>query len=113
MNKSILTTIKRLLGIEEEYTHFDGELIAHINTQFMFLRQLGVGPIEGFSIEDATADWSDFCNEIQNYEAVKTYVHLKVKLIFDPPTSNAVIEAYNRTIAECEWRLKEAAEIHC
>lgn len=113
MNNSILTTIKLLLGIEESCKDFDAELIPLINTQFMFLRQIGVGPMEGFSIEDATLNWSDFINEIQNYEAVKTYIHLRVKLVFDPPSSSAVIDAYKEVIAECEWRLRDAAEIHC
>lgn len=112
MDKSILTTIKKLLGIEEEYTHFDADIIAHINTCFMFLRQMGVGPVEGFSIEGASEIWSDFIDEIQNFEAVKTYIHLKVKLIFDPPLSAAVIQAYKETIAECEWRLNGTAELH-
>lgn len=110
MNKSILTTIKKLIGIEEEDTTFDGEIIVQINTALMFLRQIGIGPIEGFSIEDASAEWSDFISEIQNFEAVKTYIHLKVKLAFDPPTQQTLLTSYNNTIAECEARLNLAAE---
>lgn len=113
MDKSILTTIKKLLGIEEEYTHFDMDIIAHINSVFMILQQLGVGPAEGFSIEDSTANWSDYIDDIHNFEAVKTYIHLKVKLIFDPPTSSAVIQAYKELIAELESRLNIAAETNC
>lgn len=114
MDKSILNTIKKLLGgIEADCTDFDSEIIAQINTAFMFLRQMGVGPVEGFSIEDSTAIWSDFITEIQNFEAVKTYIHLKVKLVFDPPASATVIQAYKETIAECEWRLNATAETNC
>ena len=111
--ESILTSIKKLLGIEEEYTHFDADIIMHINTTFMILKQLGVGPAEGFSISDATAVWSDFIADAQNFEAVKSYMAMKVRLIFDPPTSSAVAEALKQNIAECEWRLNAAAETPC
>lgn len=113
MNKSILTTIKRLLGIEEEYTHFDLEIITHINSTLMVLRQMGVGPIEGFSIEGSTEVWSDFIDEIQNFEAVKTYIFMRVKLAFDPPTSSSQTEIFKSTINELEWRLNATAETHC
>jgi hypothetical protein len=103
--ESILTSIKKLLGIEEEYEHFDPELIMHINSVFMILNQLGVGPSEGFYIQDANSVWTDYIPEGSNLESVKTYIHLKVKLIFDPPSSSTIIEAINRTISELEWRL--------
>ena len=112
MDTSILTTIKRLLGIEEEYTHFDTDIIVHINTVLMILRQMGVGPVEGFSIEDSTSIWSDFISEIQNFEAVKTYIYLKVKLVFDPPLSATVIASYEKVIAELESRLNMSAETY-
>lgn len=108
--ESILTSIKKLLGIEEEYTHFDQDLIMHINSVFMILNQLGVGPSEGFSIQDSKGVWGDFIPTGSNLEAVKSYIHLKVKLMFDPPSSSAVMEAINRTIAELEWRLNVAAD---
>lgn len=108
--ESILTSIKKLLGIEEEYTHFDPEIIMHINSVFIDLKQLGVGPSEGFAITDATDSWSDFTDDEVNYQAVKTYIYMKVKLIFDPPTSSAVIEAFNKRIAEIEFRLNVEAE---
>ena len=109
--ESILTSIKKMLGIVEEYEHFDIDIIIHINTVFMILTQLGVGPSTGFSIKDKTTVWSDFiAADDLRFEAVKTYIYLKVKLIFDPPSSSAVIEAYNRTINECECRLNIAAE---
>lgn len=108
--ESILTSTKKLLGITEEYEHFDADLVMHINTVFLNLAQIGVGPKEGFYIEDKTSDWSDFIGDATQLQAVKTYMYLKVKLLFDPPLSSAVIESTNRTIAELEWRLRLAAE---
>ena len=102
---SILTSIKKLLGITEEYEHFDADIIMHINTIFMILNQLGVGPANGFSIKDKSAVWSDYISDEENLEAVKTYMHLKVKLLFDPPSSSVVMECTNRMISELEWRL--------
>ena len=108
--ESILTSIKKLLGIEEEYDHFDPDIIMHINTVFMILNQLGVGPEEGFSIQDAESTWVDFMPAGSNLEAVKTYMHHRVKLMFDPPSSSAVMEATNRIINELEWRLNMAVD---
>lgn len=108
--ESILTSIKKLLGIAEEYEHFDSDLIMHINTVLMILTQIGVGPSEGFSIEDSTSEWVDFVPDINKIEAVKTYVHLKVKLLFDPPQNSSHIEAINRSISELEWRLNVAVD---
>lgn len=107
--ESILTSIKKLLGISEEYEQFDQDLIMHINSVFLILNQLGVGPSEGFFIYDDTAIWDDFL-EGANIELVKSYMYLKVKLLFDPPLSSAVIEANNRMISEFEWRLNVAVE---
>lgn len=103
--ESILTSIKKLLGITEEYEHFDADLIMHINSVFMILRQIGVGPAEGFHIEDKEAVWTDFLSDASGLEAAKSYMYLKVKLLFDPPISTPVTEAYNRMINELEWRL--------
>lgn len=108
--ESILTSIKKLLGIEEEYTQFDADIIMHINTVFLNLTQLGVGPVEGFFIEDDTAIWEDFIGDSNQLQAVKTYVYLKVKLLFDPPLSSSVTESMNRMIAELEWRLNVAVD---
>lgn len=104
--ESILTSTKKLLGITEEYTHFDADLIMHINSVFTILAQLGVGPKEGFRIEDELATWNDFLQtESVLLDSVKSYMYLKVKLVFDPPLSGTVMEAYNRMISELEWRL--------
>lgn len=108
--ESVLTSIKKLLGIQEEYTHFDTDIIIHINSVFMILTQLGVGPENGFSISDSTATWNDFIPGDSNLEAVKTYVYLKVRLLFDPPLNSAVIEAINRSISEFEWRLNVSVD---
>lgn len=108
--ESILTSTKKLLGITEEYEHFDKDIIMHINSVFLNLTQLGVGPEEGFFIEDETAEWTDFIDDNIQLQAVKSYIYLKVKLLFDPPLSSAVIESTNRMIAEFEWRLRLAAE---
>ena len=107
---SILTSIKKLLGITEEYTYFDADIIMHINSVFMILTQLGVGPSSGFSISDSSATWDDFAVDGQSVEAIKSYIHLKVKLLFDPPSSSAVIESMNRLISELEWRLNVAVD---
>lgn len=108
--ESILTSIKKLLGVSEEYEHFDPDIVMHINSAFMVLTQLGVGPAGGFSIEDDTSLWSDFLGDDSRFEAVKSYIHLKVKLLFDPPTNSAVIESINKSISELEWRLNVSAE---
>lgn len=108
--ESILTSIKKLLGIAEEYTQFDDDIIMHINSVFLNLTQLGIGPSEGFLIEDDTAAWDDFIGDSNQLQAVKSYVYLKVKLLFDPPLSSSVTESMNRMISELEWRLNVAVE---
>lgn len=108
--ESILTSIKKLLGITEEYEHFDADLILHINSVFMILTQLGVGSSDGFSIKDKDAVWTDFIADRKGLESIKSYVYLKVKLLFDPPLSSAVMEAMNRMISELEWRINVAAD---
>lgn len=109
--ESILTSIKKLLGITEEYQHFDADLIIHINSVFSILTQLGVGPSEGFFIEDDSATWYNFIPEGQNYESVKTFVQLKVRMLFDPPANSVVMESMNRIAKELEWRLQTEAEL--
>lgn len=109
--ESILNSTKKKLGIGEDYTHFDeGDLIDHINSVFADLAQLGVGPEEGFSIEDASAIWDDFLSDNVKLESVKTYMFMRLKLIFDPPQQSAVIASYEKQIEKYEWRLNVAAE---
>ena len=109
--ESILTSIKKLLGIEEDYDCFDADLIIHINSVFMILAQLGVGPEDGFIIEDADATWSDYLSdeELVMLSAVKSFIHLKVRLLFDPP-SGSVAEQINKLLGELEWRINISAE---
>jgi hypothetical protein len=105
MEMSILNSTKKILGIAEDYTVFDLDIITHINSAFSTLTQLGVGPAEGFMIEDATAVWSDFIGNDVQYNSVKSYVFLKVRQLFDPPTTSYLIAAYDKQIEELEWRL--------
>ena len=106
---SILTSIKKLLGITESCTDFDTDIIIHINTVLMTLNQLGVGT-EGFQIEDKNAVWSEFIKS-DKLAAIKSYVHLRVKLLFDPPLNSAIIEAIKESIRELEWRLNVRVEL--
>ena len=104
---SLLTSIKKLLGISADYTHFDADLIIQINSAFSALTQLGVGPAEGFEIQDASSTWSEFIDD-PRLNFAKTYVQIRVKLACDPPTSSALIESYNRQLDELTWRLTVA-----
>lgn len=105
---SILTSVKKMLGIVEEYEHFDADLIMHINSVLAILTQIGIGPPDGFMIEDKTVEWSEFIGESAELTMVKSYVFLKVKLLFDPPLSTAVLECYKTQISEYEFRLNIA-----
>lgn len=107
---SILTSVKKLLGIVEEYEHFDADLIMHINSVFMILTQMGVGPSEGFRIEDELTTWEDFLSGGPNLETVKSYMYLKVRILFDPPASSVVMESMNKMLSEMEWRMSVAVE---
>lgn len=107
---SILTSVKKIIGISEEDESFDTDLIIHINSVLMILNQLGVGPEDGFSITDKSAVWTDVIGDNKLIEAIKTFVGLKVRLIFDPPTSSAVLDSINKTISELEWRINVMVE---
>lgn len=101
---SILISVKKLLGIPAEHIQFDPDLIMDINATFNVLTQLGVGPEEGFSISDDSAVWTDFVDD-QRLNMVRTYVGLKVRMMFDPPTSGIVLESVKSLVSELEWRL--------
>lgn len=107
---SILQSVKKLLGIYPAYDVFDTDIIISINTAFMVLQQLGVGPDRPYTITGSDETWSDFSSEMADVEAVKTYIYLRVKLLFDPPTSGVLHEAVERQISEYEWRLLVQAE---
>lgn len=107
---SILISIKKLLGITEEDEHFDSDIVMHINSVFSILTQLGVGPDDGFTITDESSIWNDFIADTAKLNFIKSYVYLKVKLLFDSPLSSAVIDSINRQISELEWRIQVSAE---
>ena len=106
MDDSILNSIKKSLGITPEYTQFDPEIIMHINSVFMFLQQIGVGPSSTYSIESDSETWTDFFStaNINDVSAAKSLMFLKVKMLFDPPTIGSVNESYNKLIDELTWR---------
>lgn len=107
---SILTTIKKLLGLEEDYTDFDTDIIVLINSALMTLTQLGIGPNTGFVITGSTETWTSFLGTTKELEGVKAYIFMKVRTVFDPPTSATVLEALNKNILELEVRLNIQAE---
>ena len=111
ISDSILLSVKKMLGIPPEYEQFDPEIIIHINSVFSILTQLGVGSDKGFSIKDSTASWSDYIPEGKAVEDIKTYVYLKVRLIFDPPQSSAAIEAMKQLASEFEWRINVGVDV--
>lgn len=106
---SILNSVKKKLGIQEDYTHFDEDIIIDINSVFMILNQLGVGPDEPFTIEDEDAYWEDFIDNTR-IEAVKSYMYMRVRLMFDPPTSGFLVDSLKKQIDELEWRMLVQAE---
>jgi len=108
--ESILNSIKKMLGIAEDYDVFDTDIIIDINSVLSILTQLGVGPKTGFSISDASETWDMFIPEDPRLNDVKTYMYMKVRLLFDPPTSSAAISSMEKLISEFEWRLNVAAE---
>ncbi len=105
MERSILTSTKKILGVAENYTAFDLDIIMHINDGLSSLNQLGIGPIEGFAIEDDSAIWDDLILPLTQLSMVKTYIFIKTRMLFDPPTTSFLIDAMNKQIQEHEWRL--------
>ena len=105
MTDSILTSIKKLLGIVESDTSFDSELIMLINSALMVIMQEWYGMDHAFRIEDKTATWDDILGEDVDYEGIKQYIFLRVKLIFDPPNNSSVIEAMRKEMEDLEWRM--------
>jgi hypothetical protein len=110
MEESILKSTKKILGLAEDYIPFDLDVITHINAAFSILNQIGVGPVEGFAIEDDSALWSDYAVPLNQLTLVKTYVYLKVRSLFDPPSTSYLITAVNDQIKEYEWRLNTFRE---
>lgn len=108
---SILTSTKKVLGLDEGYTAFDLDVTTHINAAFSVLNQLGVGPEDGFFIEDATEEWEDFEVPANQLHMVKSYIYLKTRLLFDPPGTSFLIDAMKSQIEQFEWRLNMLREV--
>lgn len=106
MTDSILTSIKKLLGIVESDTSFDAELIMLINSALMVIMQEWYGVDHAFRIEGKSETWEDFLGETEtDYEGLKQYIFLRVKMVFDPPTNSSVIEAMKKEMEDLEWRM--------
>ena len=110
VESSILTSIKGLLGITSTDTNFDNEISIHINSAFMSLQQLGVGPSIGFYISSDEDVWEDILGERVDLEAVKTYIYLKVRLVFDPPQNSFLVDSIKNMITELEFRINAQVE---
>lgn len=110
MTQSILTSTKKILGLSDDYTPFDVDIVMHINSVFSTLHQLGIGPADGFMIEDKVPTWTDFLADDPRFNSVKTYVCLRVRLLFDPPTTSYLIDALKHQVEELEWRLNVVGE---
>lgn len=107
---SILDSTKKVLGLEPDYTPFDIDIVMHINSTLATLNQLGIGPAEGFAIEGKEETWEEFIGDSKQLNSVKTYVYLKVRLLFDPPATSFAIDAMQKQITEFEWRLNVQRE---
>lgn len=108
--ESILKAIKKLLGVSEEYHVFDQDIILHINSVLNNLQQIGVGPVGGFFITGEDEEWSEFTNDVTLLNSVKTYIYLRVRLLFDLPTTSFAIDAFQKQADMLEWRLNIQAE---
>lgn len=110
MSESILNGTKKILGIEESYTAFDADVLMHINSIFSVLNQLGIGPDNGFAIEDASSTWDDYLDGDLRLNSIKSYVYLRVRILFDPPMTAYLVTAMKEQIQELEWRLNVQRE---
>lgn len=110
VEESIFKSIKSLLGPDADYDVFDPDILIFINGTISTLTQLGIGPSDGFVVTGEDETWSDFLGDYKDLESVKTYIYLKVKLVFDPPANSTVMNAYNETCKELEWRLNVAID---
>ena len=110
MQDSILVTIRKLVCGDPYANHFDTDLLVHINACFSILNQLGVSREKGFVVTDETQNWGDYTADSIVLNLVKTYITLKVRLIFDPPLTSSVLEAMNKEISQLEWRLNVAVD---
>lgn len=112
MEESILNSIKQLLGPDSSYDVFDQDILIHINMALSILTQHGVGPSRGFRVEGPSETWEDFLGDSEHIDMIKTYVYMKVKMAFDPPSSSFVMSAMEDTCRELEWRMYIDAELN-
>jgi hypothetical protein len=112
MEDSILISTKKILGVGPDYTAFDADIITHINSTFSIIHQMGVGPVDGFMIEDDSAVWADLEMQQSQLNLLRTYVYLRVRMLFDPPTTSFLIEATNKQLQEYEYRLSYNREVY-
>ena len=110
VSESILLSVKKMLDLDKDYDVFDPELIIHINSVFGTLHQLGVGPEDQFRISGDSETWSEFDTEGEQTDEVKSYVYLRVRLLFDPPSSSFVLSSFQEQLKELEWRLNVKAD---
>lgn len=111
MTQSILDSTKKMLGLATDYTVFDLDVITHINTVFSVLTQLGIGPERGFSIEDSSTTWDEYLDGNKLLSTIKSYVYLRVRILFDPPSAGYVLTAIENQIKELEWRINMEHEV--
>lgn len=109
MTESILASVKKMLGIADEYMRFDPDVIMHINSVLSILHQLGIGPDSGFQIDGPDQTWGDLFGDDPRLNLIKSYVYLRVRLLFDPPVGT-VLESFNRIVSEFEWRINVAVD---
>lgn len=110
VDDSILNSVKKLIGPDYDYGPFDRDLIMHINSAFMILNQLGLGPNKPYRISGSEEVWTDFMSDVENYLSVVDYIYLRCRLIFDPPSSSFVLNSLKEQQQELEWRLNVMAE---
>jgi len=114
MEQSILRSTKKVLGVSLDDDSFDLDIITHINSVFSNLHDLGVGSPLGFVIEDDTATWDDTFEKPEEQKSMlaymRTYIFLKVRMLFDPPNTSFLLDAISKQIQELEWRISVKRE---
>lgn len=111
MSASVLNSTKKKLGLTDDYQYFDeDQLYDYINLAFSELHQLGAGPADGYYIDDPENDWDGFTQDIPLQNLVKSYVYIRVRILFDPPTSSFVLDSLNKQLEELTWRINVAVD---
>jgi len=110
VEQSILNSVKKMCNVDPSLTVFDDIILMHINSVFSDLEQLGVGPVGGYMIEDATPTWGDFLGDDPRWSSVKSYVYFRVRLMFDPPQTQYLVNSFDEQVKKMEWRLNVTRE---